>query len=75
MHTLKLKTYIDTDGHLRLDVNTGLPVGEVELLLVIDALPPSGQSTHAYNFSDLAGALRWSGDATEVQRTLRDEWQ
>lgn len=75
MHNLKLKTHIDTDGHLRLDVDTGLPAGEVALLLVINTSRLPSQSADAYNFKDLAGTLSWSGDATETQRALRDEWQ
>jgi len=33
---------------------------------------PEGQF---YDFSDLAGKLDWKGDALEVQKGLRDEWQ
>lgn len=41
--------------------------------------PPSttvkGELTQrAYDFSDLAGALEWEGDAITQQRLLRDEW-
>ena len=28
----------------------------------------------AYDFSDIAGQLRWNGDAIDEQRKLRDEW-
>lgn len=27
-----------------------------------------------YKFSDLAGKLKWTGNAVAQQRTLRDEW-
>ena len=27
-----------------------------------------------YNFSDLAGELKWKGDSVAEQRKLRDEW-
>lgn len=37
METLKLTT-IDPDGHLRLDVPTNLPAGEVELVIVAFSL-------------------------------------
>lgn len=28
-----------------------------------------------YDFSDLAGRLKWEGDPVEIQRKLRDEWE
>ena len=28
-----------------------------------------------YDFSDLAGKLKWHGDPVKVQRELRNEWQ
>lgn len=68
MQTLKLKSQVDKDGHLRLDVPTDLPAGEVELVLVI------APARVGYDFSDLAGGLRWQGDAVKEQRKLRDEW-
>lgn len=68
MQTLKLKSQVDKDGHLRLDVPTDLPAGDVDLVLMIAPAPGN------YDFSDLAGALRWRGDAIREQRKLRDEW-
>ncbi|MEN8255392.1 MAG: hypothetical protein ABFR33_07980 [Verrucomicrobiota bacterium] len=32
------------------------------------------QKGGAYDFSELAGKLKWRGDAVKVQRELRDEW-
>jgi hypothetical protein len=73
MQTLKLKSHVDPDGHLRLDVPTTLPTGDVELVLVIEPVPAAPPKA-GYDFSDLAGRLRWSGDAVEQQRALRHEW-
>jgi hypothetical protein len=73
MQTLKLKSQVDEDGHLRLDVPTTLPSGEVELVLVIESVASAAREP-GYDFSDLAGRLHWSGDALEQQRTLRNEW-
>jgi len=72
--TLKLKSHVDRDGHLRLDVPTALPTGEVELVLTIEPVAAIVPREQGYDFSDLAGRLRWSGDAVGAQRALRDEW-
>jgi hypothetical protein len=73
MQALTLLGKIDANGHLRLDVLTQLPPGDVELVLVIHpASPPI--ATQRYDFSDLTGKLQWQGDAIAMQRTLRDEW-
>lgn len=71
MRTLKLKSHIGDDGHLRLDVPTDLPKGEVELVLVIES---TRATKSPYDFSDLAGQLRWPGDALAEQNTQRNEW-
>jgi hypothetical protein len=69
METLKLNTRIDADGHLRLDVPTHLPAGEVELVIVLNRPRQT-----RYEFFDLVGKLTWRGDALATQRALRDEW-
>lgn len=70
METLKLTTKIDPDGHLRLDLPTNLPAGEVELVIVVH----EASQKKRYDFSDLVGKLTWKGDALAVQRALRDDW-
>lgn len=74
MRTLKLKSRTGADGHLRLDVPTDLPDREVELVVVIESAQPAKPAA-GYDFSDLAGQLRWSGDAVKEQQNLRDEWR
>jgi hypothetical protein len=69
METLKVSANIDADGHLRLDVATNLPAGNIELVIVIDK--PKELN---YDFLDLVGKLNWQGDAVLTQRVLRDEW-
>lgn len=73
MQTLKLTSHVDRDGHLRVDVATALPSGDVELVLVIEPISAKGLAGK-YDFSDLAGRLRWSGNAMEQQYALRNEW-
>lgn len=63
MQTLTLTGQIDANGHLRLDVPTTLPPGEVELMLVINPAPSQTPPTSRYDFSDLVGRLQWQGDA------------
>jgi hypothetical protein len=73
IQALTLTGKIDESGHLRLDVPTQLPPGDVELVVVIN--PVSPQVTQSkYDFSKLVGKLQWKGDAIATQRALRDEW-
>lgn len=57
METVKLSAHIDPDGHLRLDLPTHLPTGEIELIIVMRR---PGQTHH--HFSDLLGKLAWKGN-------------
>ncbi len=41
--------------------------------VLITLLPRKGEKER-YDFSSLAGRLKWSGDAVKEQRKLRDEW-
>lgn len=72
MRTITTRTHIAADGHLRLDVPTDLPSGDVELVVVIQ--PATDADARKYDFRDLAGSLKWAGDATAEQRNLRNEW-
>ena len=72
MQVLKTRGEIGTDGHLRVDVPVELPAGPIELVMVLGGATPSDGAK--YDFSDLAGQLRWKGDAVREQRILRDEW-
>ncbi len=74
MQVLTLIGKIESDGHLRLDVPTELPSGEVEITLVINPNLQRTPEHKKYDFSDLAGKLAWQGDAVTTQRSLRDEW-
>lgn len=74
MQTLNLIGNVDRDGHLRLDVPTSLPAGRVDLVLVIESATAKEPEPAKRGFSDLAGRLRWQGDAVEQQRAMRHEW-
>lgn len=71
MQTVKIHGKIDSKGHLKLDIPTGLDAGEVDIVLVIESNTKSGNK---YDFSDLVGTLHWDGDALATQKALRDEW-
>lgn len=74
MQVLTLTGKIDSDGHLRLDIPTQLPGGNVELVLVINPTPQEKPNRKTYNFSDLAGKLTLQGDPVEIQTSMRDAW-
>jgi hypothetical protein len=69
---LKVQGQIDSDGHLRLDLPTGLPAGAAEIAVTI--APKNGDGSHRYDFSQIAGRLKWAGNALEEQRGIRNEW-
>ena len=73
MQVLRLSGKIDQDGHLRLDLPTQLPEGNIEVVMVINPIQEKVEARE-YDFSDLAGKLEWRGDAVAAQRSLRDEW-
>lgn len=64
MQTLTLIGQIDANGHLRLDISTALPPGDVELVLVINPAAPQTVSSPKYDFSNLVGKLQWQGDTS-----------
>ena len=71
METLKISTTIKADGHLKIDIPTSLHEGEVDVTLIIEN---RHKPSPKYNFSDLAGKLKWNGNALETQTAIRNEW-
>ena len=74
MEVLKLTTKTDKSGYLKLNLPTQLSEAEVNVVVVLNPVPPAEKLQSKYDFSDLVGQLTWQGDAVTVQRTLRDEW-
>ncbi len=73
MQTVRLRSKIEKDGYLKVNIPTTLPKGDVDVVIVL--VPSSEErSKKKYRFSDLAGKLQWDGDAVAQQRKLRDEW-
>ena len=73
MQVLRLSGKIDQDGHLRLDLPTQLPEGNIEVVMVINPIQEKVEARE-YDFSDLIRKLEWRGDAVATQRSLRYEW-
>jgi len=73
MQAVRIRSRIEDDGHLKVNIPTFLPKGDVDVVIV---LVPSlrERSNRKCHFSDLAGKLQWDGDAVDEQRKLRDEW-
>lgn len=74
MQALTLTGTIDSDGHLRLDIPTQLPAGNVELVVVINPISQEKPKPKNYDFSDLTGKLTLQDDPVEIQRRMRDAW-
>jgi hypothetical protein len=75
MKVLKLATVIDASGNLHIDVPTDLSAGAVDVVIVLNpGTIPENTQKKSYDFSDLAGRLKWEGDSVAMQRALRDEW-
>ena len=72
MKTLQISTRTGPDGHLRIDMPLARPAAELSVIIVMEG----GTSPRKcqYDCSDLAGRLRWRGDAVGEQRKLRDQW-
>jgi hypothetical protein len=73
MKILKGIGRIERDGHLRLDLPTKLPAGNIELVMIVN-VPAEKTRKGKYDFSDLSGKLSWKGDGLAHQKELRNEW-
>jgi hypothetical protein len=71
METLRTSATINRDGRLKIDIPTPLTEGEVEVVLTIEKRE---KPVFPYDFSDLAGRLKWNGDALAAQKAIRNEW-
>lgn len=74
MKVLKLATVIDDSGNLHIDVPTDLSASAVDVVIILSQSALKNTQKKSYDFSDLAGRLKWQGDSVAMQRVLRDEW-
>jgi len=72
MKTIQVKSKIDQDGHLRLDIPTDYKPGDVDvdIVVVIDS-----HKKNNYDFSDLVGKISKKIDPIALQQELRNEWE
>lgn len=72
---IAIRTHVKPrNGRVSIDIPPGFPQTLCELILL--PVEPEGTPEEAPrpDFSDLAGRLKWKGDAVAEQRALRNEW-
>ncbi len=74
MKVLRQRVQIDQSGKITLNIDSGLSNCEADVLLVIDEASPKA-TDKKYDFSDIAGKLKFEEDALTFQKKLRDEWE
>lgn len=74
IQTISTHARVAASGQVQIDVQTQLPAGEVDVVLVLVPRIPSSLPSKTATFADLAGRLSWRGDAVAEQRRQRDEW-
>ncbi|MEM9446674.1 MAG: hypothetical protein AAGA18_15130 [Verrucomicrobiota bacterium] len=71
MKIIKTKATVNADGQLEVNVKTSLTAGVFDVEIAVPSLQTKKNN---YDFSDLVGRLKWSGDPVAEQRRIRDEW-
>lgn len=56
------------------NISFTVPSSFIGLDIEVLAFPAAEAEPKRHDFSDLAGKLKWRGDAVREQRVLRDEW-
>lgn len=77
MRALKIHTKTDKNGTATIRVSTDVREVEMDIIVVLEEESKEKREETIkpiYDFSDLAGRLKWEGDPVEYQRTLREEW-
>lgn len=61
--------------HLDIDLPSDIPEGEVELLMIISAIPPEASRAKLLRLGGcLASSRTFSGDPVALQRMMRHDW-
>lgn len=83
METIKLKTKVEKNGNITLNIPTKFQNSEIEMIIIMNELPLKKKEENnnkttdrnKYDFSKFSNKLNWQGDAVKEQRKLRDEWE
>ena len=75
METIAIRTRAGKNGRISFSVPPRLRNHDVEMVVVINDTEKAKSSEKRYDFSDLAGKLRWKGNSVKEQRRLRSEWR
>ena len=71
METLRLRSNIGSDGHLRVDISTALPKGEVDIVIV---LVPSEEDKKKHHVSDGGGKFTRDSDDKVHEAGEHENW-
>ena len=64
-----------TGKYLHMEVPDEFKDKKVEVIIFpVSILQENRKEKKIYDFSDVAGKMKWSGDAVLEQRRIRDEW-
>jgi hypothetical protein len=71
METVRLRSNIGNDGHLRVDIPTALPKGEVDIVIV---LVPSAEYKDKHHVSGRPGKVGWDDGDTVDDEGEHKNW-
>ena len=72
---IALKTHVrPRNRRVSVLIPPDFPQSLYELILFPVEAADAPATPSGYDFSDLAGRLKWRGDAVAAQRAIRDEW-
>ena len=76
METLHISASPGKRGRITINVPRNLRSRKLDMVVVFNESPSAigRRNIKKYDFSGLAGRLRWKGNAVKEQRRLRNEW-
>jgi hypothetical protein len=76
MKTLSLHAEVGADGKLRLEVPCGLPPGPVEVVVIVQPIPPpTGGGPHDTLEGTWSGLVPADFDVEAALKEIRREWE
>ncbi|MDI9423476.1 MAG: hypothetical protein QM472_01430 [Spirochaetota bacterium] len=77
MKAIKINARTDEFGIAEIKVCTDTKNSDVNLIVVVENGHEEGKpekGRNRFDFSDLAGRIKWDMDPVEYQRRIREEW-